>query len=176
MNDQAPNTKRQSTKATFFDSGVYSWKRELKDPKSKQLCYKNWTLRSNSSVFFCYSFFFLIASVMELLSLKAPSVDYSFHCRSCPLAIAGLSANFLNHSTLHISWNLASPPESVTGYDVIIRKENTEVSRVGADNVTSSVEVPSLNQCSNYTVKVAANSSAGPGNYSTLELLTRCGR
>lgn len=113
---------------------------------------------------------------MDLLSLKAPSVDYSFHCRSCPLAIAGLSANFLNHSTLHISWNVASPPESVTGYDVIILKENTKVSRVGADNVTSSVEVPSLNQCSNYTVKVAANSSAGPGNYSTLELLTRCGR
>ncbi|KAM7431805.1 Immunoglobulin superfamily member 10 [Porites harrisoni] len=53
-----------------------------------------------------------------------------------------------------------------------------EVRRVGldylADDFKPSVKVPSLNQCFNYTVKVAVNYTAGPGNYSSIEVLTRC--
>ncbi|KAL9961359.1 hypothetical protein ACROYT_G030281 [Oculina patagonica] len=88
--------------------------------------------------------------------------------------IRGLSADFVNAISLRVTWDAASPEENVTGYDVIISKENAQVSRVRAGNDTSSVTVPSLDQCSNYTVKVAANSTAGPGNYTTFEFVTRC--
>ena len=81
----------------------------------------------------------------------------------------------MNASTLNISWDKASPDQNVTGYDVIILKENKSVSQVAVDNSTSSIVVLSLDQCDNYTVKVAANSSVGPGNYSTFEFVTRCG-
>ena len=81
----------------------------------------------------------------------------------------------MNASTLRISWDAASPDQNVTGYDVIVLKGNTSVSQVAVDNSTSSVVIPSLDQCDNYTVKVAANSSAGPGNYSTFPFVTRCG-
>ena len=81
----------------------------------------------------------------------------------------------MNASTLNISWDKASPDQNVTGYDVVVLKENTSVSRVAVDNSTSSIVVFSLDQCNNYTVKVAANSSVGPGNYSTREFVTHCG-
>lgn len=90
------------------------------------------------------------------------------------LVISGLSANFLNASTLRINWNAASPGESVHGYDVKILKDNMEERRIETDNVTSLVKVPSLDYCNNYTVKVAANLTAGPGNYTTLEVVTHC--
>ena len=51
-----------------------------------------------------------------------------------------------------------------------------EERRIETDNVTSFVKVPSLDYCNNYTVKVAANLTAGPGNYTTLEVVTRCGK
>jgi len=89
--------------------------------------------------------------------------------------VRGLTADFVNASTLRISWDEASPDQNVTGYDVIVLKDNTSVSRVAVDNSTSSIVVLSLDQCNNYTVEVAANSSVGPGNYSTFEFVTRCG-
>ena len=70
---------------------------------------------------------------------------------------------------------MASADQNVTGYDITVFKGNTSVRKVAADNSTSSVVVHSLDQCDNYAVKVAANSSAGPGNYSTFEFVTRCG-
>ncbi|XP_020615291.1 angiopoietin-1 receptor-like isoform X2 [Orbicella faveolata] len=88
--------------------------------------------------------------------------------------VRGLTADFVNASTLRISWDEASPDQNVTGYDVIVLKDNTSVSRVAVDNSTSSIVVLSLDQCNNYTVEVAANSSVGPGNYSTFEFVTRC--
>ena len=91
-------------------------------------------------------------------------------------AITGLTAVFVNASTLTVSWDAATPSEKVTGYDVIILKDATELRRVGVDNITSSIETSSLDQCHNYTVKVASNSSVGPGNYSTLDLVTKCGK
>ena len=94
---------------------------------------------------------------------------------SLPPVVRGLTADFVNASTLRISWDAASPDQNVTGYDVIVLKGNTSVSQVAVDNSTSSVVIPSLDQCDNYTVKVAANSSAGPGNYSTFPFVTRCG-
>lgn len=87
-----------------------------------------------------------------------------------------MSAVFLNASTLKVSWNAASPHQDLIGYDVIILKNNTEVSRAGVDNVTLSVEISSLDQCSNYTVRVTTNSSVGLRNYSTFEFVTLCGK
>ena len=92
------------------------------------------------------------------------------------LAITGLSAGFVNASTLSVSWDAASPSEKVSGYDVIIMKEAAVLRRIGVDNITSSINTSSLDQCRNYTVKVAANSTVGPGNYSTLDLVTKCGK
>lgn len=89
--------------------------------------------------------------------------------------VRGLTADFVNATTLRISWDAASPDQNVTGYDVIVLKENASVSQVAVDNSTSSVVVLSLDQCDNYTVKVAANSSFGLGNYSTFVFVTRCG-
>ena len=90
--------------------------------------------------------------------------------------IIGLSAEFKNASTLGISWYPVPPQNYSHGYDVMILKDNMEVRRVGVDDLTLSVKVPSLNQCFNYTVKVAVNLTAGPGNYSSVEVLTRCGK
>ena len=99
---------------------------------------------------------------------------------SSSLDILGLSAKFDNASTLGISWYPVPPQNNVHGYDVMILKDNMEVRRVGvdylADDLKPSVKVPSLNQCFNYTVKVAVNYTAGPGNYSSIEVLTRCGK
>jgi len=95
---------------------------------------------------------------------------------SSSLDIFGLSAKFDNASTLGISWDLVPPQNNSHGYDVMILKDNMEVRRVGVDDLTQSVKVPSLNQCFNYTVKVAVNFTAGPGNYSSVEVLTRCGK
>lgn len=88
--------------------------------------------------------------------------------------ILGLSAKFDNAGTLGISWYPVPPQNDVLGYDVMILKDNMEVRRVGVDDLEQSVKVPSLNQCFNYTVKVAVNYTAGPGNYSSIEVLTRC--
>ena len=95
---------------------------------------------------------------------------------SSSLDIIGLSAEFENASTLVISWDPVPPQNNIHGYDVMILKDNMDERRVGLDNVTLSVKVPSLNQCFNYTVKVAVNFTAGPGNYSSVEVLTRCGK
>ena len=99
---------------------------------------------------------------------------------SSSLDITGLSAEFENANTLNISWNPVPPQNNVHGYDVMILKDNMEVRRFGldylADDFKPSVKVPSLNQCFNYTVKVAVNYTAGPGNYSSIEVLTRCGK
>ena len=95
---------------------------------------------------------------------------------SSSLEIFGLSAEFENASTLGISWDPVPPQNNVHGYDVMILKDNMEVRRVGVDDLEQSVKVPSLNQCFNYTVKVAVNYTAGPGNYSSIEVLTRCGK
>lgn len=89
--------------------------------------------------------------------------------------VRGLTADFVNASTLRIRWYDASPDQNITGYDVIVLKENKSVSRVAVDNSTSSIVVLSLDQCDNYTVKVALNTSLGPGNYSTFKFVTRCG-
>lgn len=93
---------------------------------------------------------------------------------SSSLDIFGLSAKFENASTLGISWDPVPP--QIHGYDVMILKDNMEVRRVGVDDRTQSLKVPSLNQCFNYTVKVAVNFTAGTGNYSSIEVLTRCGK
>ena len=95
---------------------------------------------------------------------------------SSSLEIFGLSAEFENASTLGISWDPVPPQNDMHGYDVMILKDNMEVRRVGVDDLEQSVKVPSLNQCFNYTVKVAVNYTAGPGNYSSIEVLTRCGK
>ena len=97
------------------------------------------------------------------------------HFFSLPPVVRGLTADFVNATTLRISWDAAIPDQNVTGYDVIVFKENTSVSQVAVDNSTFSVVVLSLDQCDNYTVKVAANSSVGIGNYSTFQFVTRCG-
>lgn len=88
--------------------------------------------------------------------------------------VTGLTAEFLNSSTLKVSWGAIFPSEDVQGYDVIILEDAKEQRRVGAANVSSSVEIPSLDECSNYTVKVAVNSSVGPGNYSRVGYVTSC--
>ena len=93
-----------------------------------------------------------------------------------PPVIRGLSADFWNSSSLRVSWDASSPEENVTGYDIIVFKENAAVSRVRAGNGTSSVTIPFLDQCNNYTVKVAANSSVGLGNYTSVAFFTRCGK
>lgn len=92
-----------------------------------------------------------------------------------PPVIGGLTADFVNATTLNVSWDAVSADQNVTGYDITIFKGNTSVSKVAAGNSTSSVVISSLDQCDNYTVKVAANSSFGPGNYSIFEFVTRCG-
>ena len=94
---------------------------------------------------------------------------------SLPPVVRGLTVDFMNASTLRIGWDAASADQNVTGYDITVFKGNTPVREVAADNSTSSVLVHSLDQCDNYTVKMAANSSVGPGNYSTFEFVTRCG-
>ena len=91
-------------------------------------------------------------------------------------AITGLTAGFVNASTLNVSWDAVSPSEKVSGYDVIVLEGTTALRRIGVDNITSSIETSSLDQCRNYTVKVAANSTVGSGNYSTLDLVTKCGK
>ena len=112
------------------------------------------------------------------LSFSSLSLSFSSLCLSnfslAPV-VPGLTADFVNVSTLRISWDAASDGQNVTGYDITVLKGNMSVSQVAADNSTSSVVVHSLDQCDNYTVKVAANSSVGPGNYSTFEFVTRCG-
>ena len=95
---------------------------------------------------------------------------------SSSLDIFRLSAEFEDASTLGISWDPLPPQNDFHGYDVMILKDNMEVRRVGVGDLMQSVKVPSLNQCFNYTVKVAANFTAGPGNYSSVEVLTRCGK
>ena len=112
-----------------------------------------------------YKFVFLVIFLRFIFTLFLSSLT----------VIRGLTADFVNASTLNISWDKASPDQNVTGYDVIVLKENNSVSQVAVDNSTSSIVVLSLDQCDNYTVKVAANSSVGPGNYSTFEFVTRCG-
>ena len=104
-------------------------------------------------------------------SILCTLLSYSF-----PLVITGVTVKFLNSSTLKVSWDAALPGENVQGYDVIILEDANELRRVGAANVTSSVEIPSLDECSNYTVKVAVNSSVGPGNYSRVGYVTTCGK
>ncbi|XP_068735074.1 uncharacterized protein [Montipora capricornis] len=87
--------------------------------------------------------------------------------------IFNLSASFLNGNTILVSWD--STFENVIGYDVIILNDTDEVRRVGTGNTSSSVEIKSLDQCRNYTVKVAANSSVGAvTNYRSVEFVTRC--
>ena len=95
---------------------------------------------------------------------------------SSSLDIFGLLAAFENSSTLWISWYPVRPQNNIHGYDVMILKDNMEVRRVGVDDLMQSVKVPSLHQCFNYTVKVAVNFTAGPGNYSSIEVFTRCGK
>ena len=102
-------------------------------------------------------------------------VHVSIFAFSLPAVVRGLTADFVNASTLRISWDAASPDQNVTGYDVIVVKENTSESQVAVGNSTSSVVVLSLDQCDNYTVRVASNSSFGLGNYSTFVFVTRCG-
>ncbi|XP_068737530.1 angiopoietin-1 receptor-like isoform X2 [Montipora capricornis] len=87
--------------------------------------------------------------------------------------IFNLSASFLNGNTILVSWD--STLENIIGYDVIILNDTDEVRRVGTGNTSSSVEIKSLDQCRNYTVKVAANSSVGAvTNYKSVEVVTRC--
>ncbi|XP_068706025.1 uncharacterized protein [Montipora foliosa] len=87
--------------------------------------------------------------------------------------IFNLSASFLNGNTILVSWD--STFENIIGYDVIILNDTDEVRRVGTGNTSSSVEIKSLDQCRNYTVKVAANSSVGAvTNYRSVEFVTRC--
>ena len=89
--------------------------------------------------------------------------------------IIGLSAHFLNATILQVTWNPILPNQTVTGYDAIIVQGDADVRRLSVDNDTTSIEFPNLNQCSNYTVRVAANTSVGIGNYSSFEFLTACG-
>lgn len=109
------------------------------------------------------------------LFLSTPFI-YTATINCYPTVIRGLSAGFLNASSLRVAWEASSPSENVTGYDVIVLKESSRVSHLTVSNGTLSVTVPSLDQCSNYTVKVAANSTAGLGNYSTFEFISRCGK
>lgn len=85
--------------------------------------------------------------------------------------IFNLRASFLNGNTILVSWD--STLENINRYDVIILKDTDEVRRVGTGNTSSSVEIKSLDQCRNYTVKVAANSSVGAVTTS-VEVVTRC--
>ena len=114
---------------------------------------------------FSFLYFFHVTSLSSL----------SLSNFSLPPVVRGLTADFVNASTLRISWDLASADQNVTGYDITVFKGNTSERKVAADNSTSSVLVHSLDQCDNYTVKMAANSSVGPGNYSTFKFVTRCG-
>ena len=91
-----------------------------------------------------------------------------------PSGISGLAASFLNESTLVVSW--VSTLKNVTGYYVVILNETGELRRLATGNSTSSVKIASLEQCRNYTVKVAANSSLGIGNYTSMQYLTQCGK
>ena len=90
-----------------------------------------------------------------------------------PLGIFDLTASFLNESTMVVRWR--STLKNVSGYNVVILNESGELRRQATGN-TSFVKIGSLEQCRNYTVKVAANSSLGIGNYSSLQYLTRCGK
>ena len=65
--------------------------------------------------------------------------------------------------------------KNVSGYNVVILNESGELRRQATGN-TSFVKIGYLDQCRNYTVKVAANSSLGIGNYSSMQYLTRCGK
>lgn len=85
--------------------------------------------------------------------------------------IFDLTASFLNESTMVVRWR--STLKSVSGYNVVILNESGELRRQATGN-TSFVKIGSLDQCRNYTVKVAANSSLGIGNYSSMQYLTRC--
>ena len=90
-----------------------------------------------------------------------------------PLGIYDLTASFLDESTIVVRWR--STLKNVSGYNVVILNESGELRRLATDN-TSFVTIGSLDQCRNYTVNVAANSSSGIGNYSSMEYLTQCGR
>ena len=96
-----------------------------------------------------------------------------FNFRCFPAGIFNLRASFLNGNTILVSWD--STLENINRYDVIILKDTDEVRRVGTGNTSSSVEIKSLDQCRNYTVKVAANSSVGAVTTS-VEVVTRCGK
>ena len=97
-----------------------------------------------------------------------------FSFLSLPSGIFDLAASFLNESTIVVSWN--STLKNVNGYDIVILNETGELRRLATGNTTSSVKIASLEQCRNYTVKVAAISSLGIGSYSSMQYLTRCGK
>ena len=80
----------------------------------------------------------------------------------------------MNESTIVVRWR--STLKNVSGYNVVILNESGELTRLATGNTTSFVKIGSLEQCRNYTVKVAANSSLGIGNYSSMQYLTRCGK
>ncbi|XP_015769794.1 PREDICTED: kin of IRRE-like protein 3 [Acropora digitifera] len=85
--------------------------------------------------------------------------------------IFDLTASFLNESTMVVRWR--STLKNVSGYNVVILNESGELRRLATDN-TPFVTMGYLDQCRNYTVNVAANSSSGIGNYSSMEYLTQC--
>lgn len=96
---------------------------------------------------------------------------YFFRTVTYSQGIFDLTASFLNESTMVVRWR--STLKSVSGYNVVILNESGELRRQATGN-TSFVKIGSLDQCRNYTVKVAANSSLGIGNYSSMQYLTRC--
>lgn len=96
---------------------------------------------------------------------------YFFRTVTYSQGIFDLTASFLDESTIEVRWR--STLKNVSGYIVVIFNESGELRRQATSN-TSFVKIGSLEQCRNYTVKVAANSSLGIGNYSSLQYLTRC--
>lgn len=96
---------------------------------------------------------------------------YFFRTVTYSQGIFDLTASFLDESTIVVRWR--STLKNVSGYNVVILNESGELRRLATDN-TSFVTIGSLDQCRNYTVNVAANSSSGIGNYSSMQYLTRC--
>lgn len=96
---------------------------------------------------------------------------YFFRTVTYSQGIFDLTASFLDESTIVVRWR--STLKNVSGYNVVILNESGEFRRLATDN-TSFVTIGSLDQCRNYTVNVAANSSSGIGNYSSMQYLTRC--
>ena len=88
--------------------------------------------------------------------------------------ISDLAASFLSESTIAVC--NVSTLKNVTGCDIVILNETGELRRLATGNSTSSVKIAALEQCRNYTVTVAANSSLAIGNYSSKQYLTQCGK